>query len=167
MARVITPTIAIKEATAAASFAHAAAAYIEAGNLDRALEMTTEMRTAADDLAQSIHVLRSDKPRQRTVRELADPAFSPGRLALPTIQQFDISGSHRTGRLAHYMSADEITATLGFGPSKDDDPHKVTKYWGFKADGIECAIWDYKGVRWSTYGPKEIFDRLFPGNVRE
>ena len=59
----------------------------------------------------------------------------------------------------------EIKSVLGFKPNVKDDPDKVTASWGFTVDGVDCAIWDYKSWRWSCFGPREIFEKLFPGKV--
>jgi len=73
-------------------------------------------------------------------------------------------GSHRTGTLEN-TSVAEITEKLGFQPNIEDDPDKVEFSWGFTADGEHCGIWDYKGGArygiFSTFGPKEIFKKLF------
>lgn len=75
-----------------------------------------------------------------------------------------IGGSHRTGILES-ISALEIEHVLGFAPNIDDDPYKVVNSWGFKVDGHECGIWDYKGShtygQFSTYGPDHVFKQLF------
>lgn len=74
-------------------------------------------------------------------------------------------GSHRTGSIEGY-SAKEISQILGFKPNADDDPDKVSHSWGFLADGRQCGIWSYRGSErfqsFSTYGPQEVFDQLFP-----
>lgn len=74
-----------------------------------------------------------------------------------------VTGS-RTGSLDSSLTVEDITAVLGFGPNVKDDPYKVTHSWGFRLDGRECGIWDYKGSRWSTYGD---LSRLFPSYMRE
>lgn len=71
-------------------------------------------------------------------------------------------GSYRQGTLAATVSAGRIREVLGFGPNVQDDPDKVTMSWGFRVDGVECAIWDYKGSAfWSFYGPAAVFKALF------
>lgn len=74
------------------------------------------------------------------------------------------SGAYRTGTLRK-TNVDEINAILGFEPNVEDDPYKVKHSWGFKADGKQCGIWDYKGSNswgtFSTYGPDEVFRKLF------
>ena len=77
------------------------------------------------------------------------------------VTPYDGSGSHKTGSLSSKLSLGTIIQILGFAPNVDDDESKVTASWGFKVDGVYCAIWDYKGSRWSTFGPREKFIALF------
>ena len=73
-------------------------------------------------------------------------------------------GVCRTGNLRE-TRVDEINVILGFEPNVKDDPYKVKHSWGFKVDGVECGIWDYKGSEscgtFSTYGPDNVFTDLF------
>jgi hypothetical protein len=86
--------------------------------------------------------------------------------AMLKIEAYDRPGESRTGGLQN-VSADEIEAVLGFKPNVKDDPYKVVHSWGFKVNGVACGIWDYKGSHhyntWSTFGPREVFEQLFPG----
>lgn len=81
------------------------------------------------------------------------------------IMPIDVPGPHKQGTLTGYSSA-EIEKILGFPPNIKDDPDKVKYSWGFLADGQQCGIWDYKGSHkdnyFSAYGPKEVFEKLFP-----
>lgn len=81
------------------------------------------------------------------------------------IMPVNYPGPHRTGEISGY-SADEISSILGFEPNVADDPTKVSHSWGFLADGRQCGIWSYRGSErmknFSTYGPAEVFDQLFP-----
>jgi len=74
-------------------------------------------------------------------------------------------GDYRTGAIVGYTVA-EISAILGFKPNVLDDPDKVKYSWGFAVDGVFCGIWDYKGSYksryYSTFGPDEVFQKLFP-----
>lgn len=76
------------------------------------------------------------------------------------------AGNHRTGGLTPDFSVEDITAVLG-EPNVEDDPDKVTASWGFSAYDeitkkyVPCGIWDYKGDRWSVYGPMWVFQTLF------
>lgn len=83
------------------------------------------------------------------------------------IQPVNIPGDGRTGGLSSDLTAAQITAVLGFGPNVNDDPAKVRHSWGFTIDGARCGIWDYKGSRWSTFGPADKFAALFPGKVTQ
>jgi hypothetical protein len=74
----------------------------------------------------------------------------------------DGAGSHRTGSIDSGYTVAEINRILGFKPNIQDDPQKVKYSWGFTADGQPCGIWDYRGGRWSVFGPQEVFDKLFP-----
>lgn len=76
------------------------------------------------------------------------------------------SGDYCTGRLSDNLTPEMIAERLGFSANVEDDPGKVENSWGFTVDGVRCGIWDYKGSRWSTFGPSSIFERLFPGMVQ-
>lgn len=69
-------------------------------------------------------------------------------------------GGPRTGGLPDTLTVQQIVAVLG-EPNVQDDPYKVTHSWGFTIDGEPAAIWDYKGSRWSTYGPNAKIRQLF------
>ena len=83
--------------------------------------------------------------------------------------------SSRTGTLDSKLKISDIETALGFPPncSDIDDSLKVENSWGFQAQvpsikqgkskWVLCGIWDYKGSRWSTFGPAEVFEQLFPG----
>ena len=72
--------------------------------------------------------------------------------------------SHKQGSLTR-LSAPEISTALGFNPNIAEDEEQVHHSWGFSADGVECAIWDYNGSegsgRFSFFGPREVFVQLF------
>ena len=76
-------------------------------------------------------------------------------------------GAHRTGTLDD-INAKTISEILGFEPNVQDDPDKVVNSWGFEVDGVFCGIWDYKGSHkygsFSTFGPNEVFEKLFPAH---
>lgn len=78
------------------------------------------------------------------------------------IEAHDQAGPCRTGSISSRYNLADISRILGFKPNVKDDPDRVRYSWGFKADGKVCGIWDYRGNRWSTYGPQEVFDKLFP-----
>ena len=88
------------------------------------------------------------------------------------IKPCKMAGSHKTGYLKG-ITATQIQMRLDMFPNIDDDPAKVKKSWGFKAynpNPYRCGIWDYKGSDnfsyYSTYGPTEIFEKLF-GDIAE
>lgn len=76
--------------------------------------------------------------------------------------------SHKTGSIMD-LTKTEISNILGFknnfGLSGDE---KVTAEWRFEYQGVEMAIWDYKGSakykQWSTFGPPLLFKDLFGDN---
>ena len=68
-------------------------------------------------------------------------------------------GSHKTGSLPYEVTVEQIKAVLG-EPNVKDDPDKVRYSWGFMIDDELCGIWDYKGRRWSTFGPTEKIKQL-------
>lgn len=73
--------------------------------------------------------------------------------------------SHKQGTLIGLKKAN-IDRALGFSHTDDGDGGYKVKYdWCFTADGVECAIWDWKGSdrdgEWSFYGPREVFQRIF------
>lgn len=72
-------------------------------------------------------------------------------------------GLYKTGSLSPYITPEEIERVLGFPPNVQDDPDRVTHSWGFMLDGQPCGIWDYDGVRWSTYGDvQQLFELSAP-----
>ncbi len=73
----------------------------------------------------------------------------------------------REGRLT--ATLDNITKTLGFGPNRYSELEgdgKVTLEWIFELDGSRCAIWDYKGARWSCSGDHDKLAKLFGGQYQ-
>jgi hypothetical protein len=64
-------------------------------------------------------------------------------------------------RLSAAITPEQIDAALGLGTSTPCDGGKTDLEWSFTADGYPCGIWDYKGRRWSTYGPRWVFVALF------
>jgi len=69
----------------------------------------------------------------------------------------------RQGGIKHTVTASEITAALGFAPNmQPSSDGKVRLEWQWKApNGQICSVWDYKGARWSFYGPKAEMETLF------
>lgn len=68
----------------------------------------------------------------------------------------------RTGTLTG-ISKKQIFAALPDATFRDTPTadKKVTMEWAFLANGELCGIWDYRGGRFSTYGPGGIFRILF------
>lgn len=66
------------------------------------------------------------------------------------------------------LSVEQIWQKIGFGPNHSDDPCKVKFSWCFSVDGVECAVWDWKGSarfnQFSAYGPTEALQMVF-GNA--
>lgn len=69
--------------------------------------------------------------------------------------------SHKMWSLDSSLTPRDISAALRRKirqqPRTDS---KVKHRWEFLVDGVECAIWDYYGTRWSAYGPREAFEKL-------
>lgn len=85
---------------------------------------------------------------------------------MPVITKSNEYGPHRTGSLSPNLKPEEITKRLGFGPGTSSDDGKIDYEWCFEVDGVHCAIWDYKGGRWSTYGPTEALAKVFPEFIK-
>lgn len=101
--------------------------------------------------------------------DVAIVAGSEGAKRAPAgtiIRDDSIEGTYRTGQLHEKITPAEISARLGFEPSNEDDPDKVTMIWRFQCvapDGSlkPCAIWDYKGSRWSIFDPADVLQDMF------
>lgn len=73
----------------------------------------------------------------------------------------------KNGSLSLTLTVNQIKAALGFAPNRYSGDGKVNHSWAFRVGNSNCGIWDYKGVRWSFGGPKEIFEAIFGAdNVR-
>ena len=70
-------------------------------------------------------------------------------------------GTSCKGRLNRKFTVGQIEKIIGRNKRVSDDPDKVKFSFQFLAYGMEMAIWDYKGGRWSLYGNKELFEQLF------
>lgn len=64
------------------------------------------------------------------------------------------------------ITADRISAILGFEGNHDTDTEKCAFEWRFSVDGQDCSIWDYKGSHlrgeFSAWGPRAVLNALFP-----
>lgn len=71
--------------------------------------------------------------------------------------------THLQGRLSAALTPEQITNVIGWAsnPGDTDGGDKVEYCWRFLANRHQCAIWDYRGARWSFYGPRSVFVELF------
>lgn len=76
----------------------------------------------------------------------------------PTTKWFMSSKQHS---LNPSLTVEDIASKLpGIQDQGRSGDGKCTHTWEFFADGKECSIWDYKGARWSAWGPREVFEEL-------
>lgn len=69
--------------------------------------------------------------------------------------------SYLQHRLDPRITVQQIEAALpGIRDEGASWDRKVEHHWAFQADDQECAIWDMRGLRWSAFGPKEVFEQL-------
>lgn len=70
--------------------------------------------------------------------------------------------THKMWSLDPKLSVPDINKLLGGVVicEKGSDDGKCRYTWNFYANGQPCGIWDYKGFRWSGYGPEEVFKHL-------
>jgi hypothetical protein len=85
----------------------------------------------------------------------------PGSHSLK-ITPFSQPGQYRTGRLVG-LSDQEVHERIpdAYFSNERSADGKVTREWSFKTDGHHCGIWDYRGARFSTFGPDFVFKTLF------
>jgi len=82
------------------------------------------------------------------------------------IYQVDrVDGTFRCGWLRPDLSPAAITARLGFPPVANAHEWKVTMEWYCRVDGKLVGVWDFRGTRWSFYGPRNTMLLLFPTHV--
>ncbi len=91
------------------------------------------------------------------------PKSAPAAPAKPEVLEYtgNYMGSSRQGTLSPSLTKKAITSALGFKPDGPSGDGKVTAEWQFTVDGVECAVWDYKGAKWSTFGPDEALRKVF------
>ena len=77
------------------------------------------------------------------------------------IRPTSLESTWLTARLSDKLTVGQITSLIGFKPNAVDDPSKVTASWAFTVNGQSCAVWDYKGSRWSAFGPVEALRAVF------
>lgn len=59
------------------------------------------------------------------------------------------------------LTIDDIRAALpGITELEPDTDGKSDHKFAFLADGVPCAVWRYKKLSWSAFGPREVFARL-------
>lgn len=76
--------------------------------------------------------------------------------------------SHKTGSLPSKLSKKQITDRLGVEPDTEGSADgKVTSQWNFFVNGQPCAIWDYKGSKWSTFDPDNVLKLVFPEATKD
>jgi hypothetical protein len=107
----------------------------------------------------NVYGLTIDFKRHEKVTKQVIPEYG---VVIKPVQYF--VQSSRTGKLVGVTAADIINI-LGFKPNTQDDPDKVVNSWSFTLDGVDCAIWDYKGSHlyheFSTFGPSDLFKKVF------
>jgi len=98
----------------------------------------------------------------------AAPATAAPMVALPPVPtDLVITPSHatapgRSGTLKG-IPPSEVFARLpdaAFDGRRTVD-RKTTMQWSFNANGKHCAIWDYRGACFSTFGPDHVFKAFF------
>jgi hypothetical protein len=83
------------------------------------------------------------------------------------LQNNEIRRRGREGRLSSRLTVEHISVVLGFTPDRADcSDGKINHEWLFVADRAQCAIWDYRNVRWSCSGPASCFRALFGDDYR-
>lgn len=93
-----------------------------------------------------------------------DTACRPSLRVLQWPAEFAPFAGRRTGSLA-YTGEGDISARLGFQPTRHSVEGISDQEWLFTVDGVQCAIWDWRGAGrhgcWSTFGPASVFAALF------
>jgi hypothetical protein len=100
--------------------------------------------------------------------EPAAPAPTPRGApeGLTILEEPEFHSTSRTGGLSPSLTVAHITTRLGFRPEHGSADLKVRYRWQFTVNGELCAVWDYKGERWSYYGPKDTMAAVF-GDLAE
>jgi hypothetical protein len=120
-----------------------------------------EARATAERLQGiQLELLQLPKPKASPAPQLP----SPHQHTLKINPAYNIA-SGRTGSLSG-VTPDEVHQRLpeAHFDGRTTDDKKVTMEWQFVADGHPCAIWDYRGAQFSTFGPDHVFKTLF-GNT--
>ena len=74
------------------------------------------------------------------------------------------NGYRKTGSLPDTYTMPRISTILGLAPIPENAfaYGKVSCEWLFTIDDHPCAIWDYKGARWSCFGDASAIRSVFP-----
>jgi hypothetical protein len=94
---------------------------------------------------------------------------SPARGApegLTILDEPEWHSTSRMGSLSPGLTVHQISTRLGVNPTLGSADGKVSYRWQFTVNGELCAVWDYKGARWSYYGPKNTMAAVF-GDLAE
>jgi hypothetical protein len=86
-------------------------------------------------------------------------AGAPEGLTILEEEEFHSTG--REGALSPSLTVAQISARLGFNPVTGSGDNKVRYRWQFTVNGELCAVWDYKGARWSYCGSKATMRAVF------
>jgi hypothetical protein len=71
------------------------------------------------------------------------------------------NGEYRTGTLTGLTEID-VAERLGFPANRRDDPVNVGRSWGFRVDGMLCAVWRYRDAPYfATFGPADAMRAVF------
>ena len=76
-------------------------------------------------------------------------------------QADDFIQAHLEWRLDPRITIEQIEAALpGIEDEGESADGKKDHAWWFLAGSHECGIWDMRGLRWSAFGPREVFEQL-------
>jgi hypothetical protein len=79
---------------------------------------------------------------------------------------FSYVPSHKQHSLPESLTVEQITEATKTEPKLGSGDGKCEHTWTFyAAEGytdppVVCQIWDYKGGRWSAFGPREVFESI-------
>jgi hypothetical protein len=93
-----------------------------------------------------------------------EPRGAPEGLTI--LDEPEFHSTSRMGGLSPSLTTHQISTRLGVNPTLGSHDGKVSYRWQFTVNGELCAVWDYKGTRWSYYGPKATMAAVF-GDLAE
>jgi hypothetical protein len=71
------------------------------------------------------------------------------------------NGISRHRDLPQELSLEAVRSALpGITDRGASGDGKVTHQFRFLADGVACSIWRWKGIFWSSFGPRDVFVKL-------